>query len=276
MDILPCVREEQTVIDKIIAESVKPEYADCAIAITDKDPDTKIYDWSSGNASGYANWFRDVNAPYLAAHADAQRRLLVLNEHFASIEDVPEPLLKSPLQRVIQLLKRHRDFRFSNKANESNKPISIIITTLAARIAQNKAIHNASIAELLSVVVGELARRAVLLEEGYLRHALHMEPLFTRDESEWKIPNPVNPFENFAERWGENDNAKAKAFFQWVAWLGEDLLFESRKPGMVFNSLKESFGTDIIADLYRAKKLNPIEAPNVIISTQDAPKPYRM
>ena len=41
---------------------------------------------------------------------------------------------KSPLQRVVQILKRHRDLMFNG---DESKPISIIITTLAAR-AYNK------------------------------------------------------------------------------------------------------------------------------------------
>lgn len=42
---------------------------------------------------------------------------------------------KTPLQRAVQILKRHRDIMF---AGDEDKPVSIIITTLAAKAYQEK------------------------------------------------------------------------------------------------------------------------------------------
>jgi hypothetical protein len=49
---------------------------------------------------------------------------------YASIETVPPYEWKTPLQRSVQLLKRHRDVMFRD--NPSVGPISMIITNLAA------------------------------------------------------------------------------------------------------------------------------------------------
>jgi hypothetical protein len=54
----------------------------------------------------------------------------------ANIEDVPEWRVKTPLQRAVQLLKRHRDVYFAG--DYENRPISIIITTLAAHAYKNQ------------------------------------------------------------------------------------------------------------------------------------------
>ena len=53
--------------------------------------------------------------------------------------------------------------------------------------------------------------------------------LITRTaDGKWDIPNPTNSGENFADKWHEEENgvphARAKAFFQWVAWAKEDFL----------------------------------------------------
>jgi len=274
LDILPCICEEQSDINRIVLEGVDPHYAEHAIAITDKNFDSGLYHWSTGNARGYANWFWDINASYLDVVSYRQKDYLVLENHYDSIEDVPELLLRSPLQRVIQLLKRHRDCRFSGMKNESDKPISIIITTLATRIAESRVNYNISAVELLSIVIDEITQRNTLLQDNFHQYNRNVSAFFTRTDRGWNIPNPVNPEENFANRWGENNNAKAKAFFQWVSWLKEDLLIIDKESGAVFEKLQQCLGKDLIKDVYSKKKLNPYQSPNIFNSTKDTPKPY--
>jgi len=72
-------------------------------------------------------------------------------------------------------------------------------------------------------------------------------------EDTWYIPNPVNPHnpgdaddkgENFADRWHEDNHAKAKAFFQWVTWLRTDLdsLLNSNDVAGMEGTLTKAFG----------------------------------
>ena len=63
------------------------------------------------------------------ARAEVMRHL-VEQRLYASVEDVPPYEWKTPLQRSIQVLKRHRDVMFRD--NPLVGPISIIITNLAA------------------------------------------------------------------------------------------------------------------------------------------------
>ena len=116
---------------------------------------------------------------------------------------------------------------------------------------------------MLDVVVEELKRYRILLEKesygnssndssrGYIR---------VKDDGHWNIPNPVDPRENFADRWHENDNAKAIAFFQWIEWLVEDmkLLSKGKESGTNFRSLGLAFGEDVIRKVYRNLELNPV------------------
>ena len=55
----------------------------------------------------------------------------------AEVEDVKRRKVKTPLQRVVQILKRHRDIKFADD-NSGNKPISIIITTIAGRLYEEE------------------------------------------------------------------------------------------------------------------------------------------
>jgi hypothetical protein len=50
-----------------------------------------------------------------------------------------------------------------------------------------------------------------------------------KDDGHWNIPNPVDPRENFADRWHENNNAKQSLSFNgstgllktWDCYLGQ-------------------------------------------------------
>ena len=64
------------------------------------------------------------------------RRKVIAESIRAGVEDVPEYKVKTPLQQAIQILKRHRDIMFEKDAED--RPISIIITTLAAHAYNNE------------------------------------------------------------------------------------------------------------------------------------------
>ena len=105
---------------------------------------------------------------------------------------------KTILQRIVQILKRHRDIMFKD---DEDKPISIIITTLAAR-AYN----------------GESS-----LLEGLLKVISTMEDYITKDtDGNYLISNPVNPSENFADKWPKHPKRKDN-FFRWLRQVKADV-----------------------------------------------------
>lgn len=91
------------------------------------------YKYIGSNPSGYVTWFFERCAKqrmrlyeqYVKEHREVVAQ--------AEIEDVKRRKIKTPLQRVVQLLKRHRDIMFKDDQS-GNKPISIIITTIAASL----------------------------------------------------------------------------------------------------------------------------------------------
>ena len=194
MDIVPCIPADEqqrkailesirkTGLDEFVAESA----SQTTISITDdlhKGYKHICDDWNISNPEGYANWFEYRMNP--------QQTRICLEK--AQVDDVPLFNKKTPLQRVIQILKRHRDNW--SKDNPDSKPISIIITTLAARAYNGE-----------TDIVAALGN--VLEKMGSL-----VNPTRPR------VPNPVDPEEDFADRWYRQDCLHLRLEDHFNAWL---------------------------------------------------------
>ncbi len=194
MDILPAISDTENYRKKLIEAKANDLLTDTkivesAIAITDKtlpQYNTLTTDWPISNPKGYAAWFASKQIDAF----NARKGLLVEQGGYANVDDVPDYKVKTPLQQSIQLLKRHRDSIFEG---DENKPISIIITTLAAHAYQGEK----SLSQAL---------RSILRDMQKFIHS--------KDGVVW-IPNPVNPQENFADKWAEAPE-KQHNFFLWL------------------------------------------------------------
>lgn len=233
MDILPGVKEDTKTINSIVTNGTNMYFLQKAISITQKKKDNS-YEWNPSNPAGYADWFYSVNYP-LKADKLRNFQSVIFNNYrgvFASIDEVPEQLVKTSLQRVIMVLKRHRDVYFSRKHNEDDKPISIIITTLATLIVQENHITTENTLELLALV------SRLLLE--YKDYKVNPKKTFSVNyrvlkinDSKWVIPNPVNSNENFADAWNDGTERKAKAFFEWLEAIQKDIINNISSPNFI-------------------------------------------
>ena len=218
MDILPAIPD---------TDPLTPIWSDFAIVITDNTlPNYShiSFDWPRSNPKGYAAWFRSR----MEIEFNARRKLLAESMQ-ARIEEVPEYKVKTPLQRAIQILKRHRDIMFVN--DQENKPISIIITTLAAHAYSNES----DLLDALQNLVKDMPR--------YIRSINGVT---------W-IPNPVNPLENFADKWQEHPQ-REKNFHRWLKQVQQDLdkaLELADIPG-VAESLKPNLGERVVNQALRS------------------------
>ena len=154
-------------------------------------PDKELRCWKATDPKGYAAWFLD-RARIVAAANEAIR---------AEVEPAPSSpngRRKLTLQIIVQLLKRHRDLMF---AEDEDAPISIIITTLAARAYDGS--------------------RSVV---GALSGVLERMPLYiTRTNTGAAfVQNPVNALENFADKWALHPR-RERCFFEWIARARLDL-----------------------------------------------------
>jgi hypothetical protein len=174
MDILPAIPDDEQFKRQLVASGVVKEHAEHAVAITDSKHlrYKEVHrDWPTSNPKGFAMWFESK----MKSAAQPVMLELVARHVYASVDDVPPYEWKTSLQRAIQLLKRHRDVMFRN--DPDNKPISMIITTLAALSYQGDSDLHQAIANIL-------------------------ENMAACVKIAWpKVPNPVNPAEDFADKW---------------------------------------------------------------------------
>lgn len=213
MDILPSIPDDAGFRMLLEAKQMRSCHEDFAISITDKEwpnYNTISQDWPQSNPKGYAAWFKERTelAKHIAMFAESRG---------ISIDEVPEFRVKTPLQRAVQLLKRHRDLVFQR--NGDFKPISIIITTLSALAYKGES----DVLAALSNITSQMGHFIVF------------------DGRRYSIKNPVNPLEDFADRWSVAD---AEHFFKWLKqaqeFFGSLVEFADDERSRVF--LAESLG----------------------------------
>lgn len=190
MDIVPAVPEGESHRRRLVEARLSTEWADTAVSITDNEtPRYRVItdDWQRSNPKGYSRWFKQRTKILLE-----KRQNLTADRVRAEVEALPTFRLKMPLQSAVMILKRHRDNMFGEQAND--KPISVIITSLAAHAYNGES-------KIGSALVSILA--------GMDRFIL------TGAKGEVVIPNPSDPLENFADKWVKHPERK-EAFYRWL------------------------------------------------------------
>ena len=104
LDILPSVPDDYA---WLIALGVPEEWAKSAICITDRETWKTDLNWPRSNPKGYAAWFKERMQERLY-----EQKLALARAERAEVEEIEDFEVRTPLQRMIQLLKRHRDVRY--------------------------------------------------------------------------------------------------------------------------------------------------------------------
>ena len=245
-DILPAIPDAESFKQLVeLHRHALPIGSNHAIAITDNTlPNYCRIDtnWPCSNPKGYAEWFRSR----MQIQFDAARKSFAESIQ-RQVEDVPEYKVKTPLQRTIQILKRHRDIWFDENQSaydENAKPISIIITTLAAHAYNNEA----DIQQSLLKIITEMPRHI-----AYDSNDVAL------------IRNPVNPLENFADKWQEHRIREA-CFMDWLKQVQSDLIhaLELSNIQNVAESLKSYLDERVINEgLRNLSKGKSLSAPTL-------------
>ena len=227
INILPSTPDVEAFTEFIASKgSALSEWSDSVIAITDNTLPNYCRidtDWPHSNPNGYAEWFRSR----MKKRVSAIRRSLTRRR----IEDVPDYRIKTPIQRAIQILKRHRDIWFDkNQANydKKAKPSSIIITTLAAHAYYNEGDLQQTLLKILT----------------QMRYYIEYE-----NNGATLIRNPANPLENFAAKWQEHPIRKS-SFMDWLKQVQLDLTeaLELSDIQNVEKSLKFCLGERVVEE----------------------------
>ncbi len=233
MDIVPGIPEaedsRQILQERMISAGQTGEFAQLvaalAMSITDNEkPNYRVnsQDWEVSNPEGYALWFE---SRMRKAQLLLEKRAAL--ENVAKIDDLPAHRWKTPLQKCIQILKRHRDVMF--EADPKEKPISVIITTLAAKSYQGETDLESAITRIISRMGG---------------HINSIEP---------RVPNPVNPKEDFADKWKDNPRLEQN-FQKWLRSVQAhfEYLAQIDAPDRLSENILQNFGVRI--DSLKLKK----------------------
>lgn len=221
MDILPSVADSKYAerMTRLFSENFSEGSVDqISIRITDKEAvnyaiSTRKEEWLKSNPDGYALWF--------ASRCKADESVKLLAEAVVPIEKYNKD--KTVLQRIVQILKRHRDMMFRNDTED--KPISIIITTLAARAYKGEN----DLLDGLVNVVDNLERSITKGKNG-----------------EDVVSNPVNPEENFADKWPAHPKRREN-FYKWLAAVKKDVheILDGVNKIQIQDTMSRVFGKEI-------------------------------
>lgn len=241
MDILPSIVDKnyKTIVREMFSASELSEsdYDKAAIRITDNESlDYKTsplpLTWLKSNPFGYARWFELQ-----------QQKGDTGDVRFFTRDDV-NPLpdkrkSKTILQRVVQLLKRHRDIHYGG---DDDKPISIIITTLAARAYDGEKDLVVAFRNVVAKMRNNIETR---MEDG--------------KEVKW-VPNPVNSQENFADKWPETPR-KQRLFYEWLDKLEANIqnMASSSDRLLLERHFSDSFGKDMSQKTFAALAKRKLE-----------------
>jgi hypothetical protein len=198
MDIVPCIPEDvsgrtlimEQMVKRGVTEALASTVAALTVSITDtRHPNyrTVNLEWYVSNPEGYARWFE---SRMRMAGVLLERRALQAR---AKVEELPVFRWKTPLQRCVQILKRHRDIMFCKK--DEYAPISIILTTLAGRAYNGEQSVRDAMVQILEKM-------------GNLVNA--KKP---------RVPNPVNPAEDFSDKWDTEEGRSLRLEQNFWAWL---------------------------------------------------------
>ena len=249
IDIVPAVDEERVKKAYLVSKSVlNKDLAAQSIAIT-KGTESN-YRWSTSNPKGYREWFGNINRPFLEYDRESKRQIIFEQNRaiFNSVEDIPETDERSSLQIAIQILKRHRDIFFLVlNDDKDNRPISAVITTIAASIAQ-KLPNSLNPFELLGEIANTLKIYAKLdvMEQIRFTQQYASLNLISRDNGRWCLLNPVNPDDNLLDSWNTS-SGRAKAFFKWISeFIKDSVVFSSATDNEYYAAVKTAFGSHLV------------------------------
>ena len=202
VDVLPCLpcekeisilksamyEESHEVGDLVVSSESIVRWASDAILITDNT--SCNYKKLMSNPEGCVKWFR--------ARAAQESIYESVKAARVEVEDLSTVNNNSVLNSVVKILKRHRDVMFVQYPDK--KPISIIISTLAAHAYQGEA----TIEEALLNVIPRMLEKL--------------------KNFNFEVRNPVTHAENFSDKWKTKPELQA-AFLSWLTNAQKHFMF---------------------------------------------------
>ncbi|MER8659206.1 nucleotidyltransferase [Mesorhizobium sp. M0847] len=241
MDVTPGIPSGGELTQLLKTRGFDVSLAETAISITDnRHPHYQIIaaDWQRSNPRGYLKWF----LTRMAKAYEKRKNELLQKGVRAGTEPIPDYRIRTPLQYAIMILKRHRDIMYTDRSDD-DKPISIILTTLAAHSYDGEE----KIAEALFVILTKM--------DSFIGTAADGSRL---------IANPSDPLENFADKWKEHPK-REKEFHNWLRKARADFtaLAQLSNKELITEQLAKGVGVGI-ADKTRRRSAARLSTPALL------------
>ncbi len=191
-------------------------------------PEKRTDLWKASNPKGYRSKF-ELRGALMPRFGVGK---MIAEDRAGTVADFPAMRKrKGVLRRTVQICKRHRDVFFLER-DVALAPISIIITTLAAR-SYEYCVRSFEYDAPFDLLFDVVARMPDFIDEVPFRGV----------GRSWAIWNETTRGENFAEKWNV-DPALAAAFFDWHRQIRADLAALSAGEGLdkLGEMLGRSFG----------------------------------
>ncbi|WP_316829276.1 nucleotidyltransferase [Pedobacter aquatilis] len=235
LDVVPAIPAN---FSFIIDQNVPERFAKHTIGITDNKKESYAIQGAElpkSNTEGLALWFLERMSEDIII---AKTR--IFSATGKAISSIPDYQARTALQRIIQLMKAHRDVEFAD--DKDDKPVSVIIMTLAARAYfQGENLYDS--------LIGLLDRMPT-----------YITTRFVGGKNVRWVENPVNPLENFADKWQEHPEREIK-FFAWFNKFKADIYRLSLLEGLpvIGGEMKSMFGTRAVNDALNMMGTNAFE-----------------
>lgn len=171
-------------------------------------------------------------------------------------------------------MKYHRNVYYSHIPNgEDLKPISAIIGTLVAKIAETQ-LPSIDTFSLLEEVLSQLNVYSEQLTENAtnFRYRHPGMTLFTRKDKEWVLKNPANPEDNLTDSWKNNDLI-AKTFFNWIKSAHNNFILSLGLTDKEFrNKIEQALGENVVKKSWGDRYCPSVSIP---ITNTTHSKPWR-
>ncbi|MCU4581179.1 nucleotidyltransferase [Acinetobacter gyllenbergii] len=189
--------------------------------------------WKCSTPRDYSKWLEDTSKLEIRIIRKMMDSVPVVES--ATQDPLPlyeEYIEHNPLRATIMLLKRHRDQWALSSNSPEYRPISAVITTLAAKAYER--------------VVYESQTKSLRPIEAIIKIISYMPSFITANHEGFAVLNPKDSGENFAEKWNRPDGEYyQEAFYKWHGHALESVKIGLNDLGSLNtfeDKLIESFG----------------------------------
>ncbi|EGQ1588368.1 nucleotidyltransferase [Staphylococcus pseudintermedius] len=162
LDIVPSVVNNYSIYNHYNEASIEQK----SISITERIS-VGNYGWKNSNPIGFGDWFKQISDRHISELQLAKQKEKLqyeLRDFYASVEEIPQYLYRTSLQRAVQFLKRVRDIYFERTKNQSFKPSTFLLTSLVASSVEHK--FNLSIEEIIQAFINGFMNKTIPIMRG--------------------------------------------------------------------------------------------------------------